>query len=189
MASLSNGNGNGSGHGHGNGRPPKVDASDLLSNRLPPQNTEAEQWVLGEILLDNDVLHEVVPILTVGDFYREAHQVIYRAVRDLYDLGKAVDAVILAEELNRRNEIENVGGPEFIAELANSVPHSANARYHADIVKQKSVSRQLIESTTRFSRKATRTTSPPSNSSNRPSARSSRSPKIRPGATPQNSRT
>ncbi len=147
MASFSNGhgnNGNGNGQGH-HGRPPKVDASDLLSNRLPPQNTDAEQWVLGAILLNNDVLHEVIPILTVSDFYRDAHQAIYRAIRDLYDLGKGVDAVILAEELTRRNEIEGVGGIEFIAELANSVPSAVNAKYHADIVKQKSVSRQLIE--------------------------------------------
>jgi replicative DNA helicase len=151
MAALSNGNGNGNGHangngnGHGNGRPSRLDGVDLLSNRLPPQNLEAEQGVLGAILLDNDVLHEVVPILTVDDFYRDAHQIIYRAVRDLYDDGKALDAIILADELTRRGEMQAAGGVEYIAEVVNSVPHSANARFHADIVRQKSVNRKLIE--------------------------------------------
>lgn len=143
MSAPSNGNGNGQDEGGGpsKGR----DASSILSNRLPPQNLEAEQGVLGSILLDNDVLHEVIPILTVDDFYRDAHQIVYRAIRDLYDLGKAIDAITLSDELTRRNQIESVGGIEFIAEVVNSVPHSANARYYADIVRQKSVSRQLIE--------------------------------------------
>ncbi len=141
-----NGNGNGNGNGHGPGRPSKVDVAGLLSDRLPPQNLEAEQGVLGSILLDNDVLHEIIPILTVDDFYRDAHQTVYRAIRDLYDLGKAVDAITLADELTRRDEIQAVGGIEFIAEVVNSVPHSANAKYYADIVRQKSVSRKLIES-------------------------------------------
>jgi replicative DNA helicase len=143
MAALSSsGNGNGSSHG----RPPRADASAILGDRLPPQNLEAEQGVLGSILLDNDVLHEVIPILAVDDFYRGAHQVVYRAVRDLYDLGRAVDAITLTDELSRRNEIEAVGGVEFIAEIVNSVPHAANAKFYADIVRQKSVSRKLIDS-------------------------------------------
>jgi len=152
MAALSNGNGhangNGNGHGYGfgNGRPPKGDATSLLSERLPPQNLEAEQGVLGSVLLDNDVLHEVVPILTVEDFYRDTHQILYRVIRDLYDLGKAIDAITLADELTRRDEIDAVGGVEFIAEVVNSVPHAANAKYYADIVRQKSISRKLIDS-------------------------------------------
>ena len=112
MAALSNGNGSGNGHGNGNGhsRAAKADVSGLLADRLPPQNLEAEQGVLGSILLDNDVLHEVIPILKADDFYRDAHQIVYRAIRDLYDLGKAVDAITLADELTRRDEIEAVGG-------------------------------------------------------------------------------
>lgn len=113
--------------------------------RLPPQNLEAEQGVLGSILLDNDMLDEVLPVLRAEDFYRDAHQIVYRAVRDLYDAAKAVDAVTLSEELTRLGVIDEVGGIEFIAEVVNSVPHAANARYYADIVKQKSVSRAVIE--------------------------------------------
>lgn len=148
MAALSNGNGYGNGNGHGpnGGRVTKVDASSVLAERLPPQNLEAEQGVLGSILLDNDVLHEVVPLLTVDDFYRDSHQIVYRAVRDLYDLGRAIDAITLADELTRRDEMNAVGGIEFLAEIVNSVPHAANAKYYADIVRQKSISRKLIGS-------------------------------------------
>src|SRR3954453_20786967 len=87
-----NGNGNGYGNGQGSGRSLKGDGG-LLTDRLPPQNLEAEQGVLGSILLDNDVLHDVVPLLKVEDFYRDTHQVLYRIIRELYDLGKAVDTV------------------------------------------------------------------------------------------------
>src|SRR6185437_8161498 len=103
---------------------------------------------LGAILLDNDVLHDVISILTVEDFYRDAHQAVYRAIRDMYDEGKAVDAVTLADELVLRGQYQKIGGDDLLGEIANSVPHAANARYHADIVRQKSVSRQLIQTST-----------------------------------------
>src|SRR6476646_8845147 len=105
MAAPQNINGNANGHGHssrGDG------GGGLLGDRLPPQNLDAEQGVLGSILLDNDVLHEVVPILKVGDFYRDVHQVLYRTIRDLYDLGKAIDVITLAEELNRRDQFQAI---------------------------------------------------------------------------------
>jgi replicative DNA helicase len=141
MSALTNGDGN----GNGQGRSLKNDAT-MLADRLPPQNIEAEQGVLGSILLDNEVLHEVVPLLKVEDFYRDAHQVIYRAIRDLYDLGKAIDAITLVEELTRRSEFQAIGGDETLAQILGSVPHSANAKYYAQIVRQKSISRELIES-------------------------------------------
>ena len=141
MAPLSNGNGSGNGHG----RPPKVDTAGLLSDRLPPQNLEAEQGVLGSILLQNDVLHEVIPILNVEDFYRDAHQIVYRAIRDLYDKGMAIDHLILADELSRRNEIQAVGGMEFLAQLVNATPHAANAMLYAGLVREKSIIRQLVD--------------------------------------------
>jgi replicative DNA helicase len=117
-----------------------------FADRLPPQNIEAEMGVLGGVLLNNDMLHEVMTILTADDFYREAHQTIFRAIRDLYDQGKGVDAIILADELVRRGEFERVGGEEILAAVLNSVPHAANAKYHAHIVRQKSISRHLIQS-------------------------------------------
>ncbi|MDR3619958.1 MAG: replicative DNA helicase [Paludisphaera borealis] len=147
-----------SGQGYGNGTPRdgtggngshgKSDGSGGLGDRLPPQNLDAERGVLGAILLDNDVLHDVIAILSIDDFYRDAHQVVYRAVRDMYDEGKAVDAVTLADELVLRGQYKQIGGDDLLAEIANCVPHAANARYHADIVRQKSVSRQLIQTST-----------------------------------------
>src|SRR5438270_9180256 len=92
-----NGKGSPNGSGSGPGRGPKPDVT-ALGDRLPPQNLEAERSALGSILLDNDVLHEIIPILGVADFYRDAHQILYQAIRDLYDEGRAIDAVTLADE-------------------------------------------------------------------------------------------
>jgi replicative DNA helicase len=144
MASSNfNGNGNGSAHG----RPPKGEGGGgSLTDRLPPQNLEAEQGVLGSILLDNEVIHDVVSKLKAEDFYRDTHQTLYRAIRDLYDLGKPIDGLTLSAELTQRGEFEGIGGHETLSEIVESVPHAANARYYADIVRQKSISRRLIES-------------------------------------------
>ena len=117
-----------------------------FDDRLPPQNIEAELGVLGAILIDNDVLHEIIPILRAEDFYRDAHQILYATIRDLYDLGRPLDAIILEEELRRRGEYEKVGGEDLLESLLNSVPHAANALFHAKIVRQKAVARDLIAS-------------------------------------------
>lgn len=116
-----------------------------MLDRLPPQNLEAEQGVLGSILQQNETMHDVALILAVDDFYRDAHQVVYKAILGLYDAGKAIDGITLADELTRLGKLEDVGGIEAIADIQNSVPHAANASYYAEIVRQKSISRQLIE--------------------------------------------
>jgi replicative DNA helicase len=121
-------------------------ASRTSADRLPPQNLEAELGVLGSILIDNDVLHEVVQLVNVDDFYRDSHQVIFRAIRDLYDLGHGVDQITLVEELKKRNMFQAAGGMETLSAILESVPHAANAKYYAQIVRQESVGRQLIES-------------------------------------------
>lgn len=134
----------------GNTRPPSpqptlslVPAS--MSDRLPPQNIEAELNVLGAILLDNEVLHDVVQLLKPEDFYRDNHQVIYRVIRDLYDQGRPVDFIILTEELTRRDQLEAVGGHETVLNIVGGTAHSANALYHARIVRDKAIGRQLIQ--------------------------------------------
>ena len=153
MASQPPGFGNGKGGGGGNGNAPFSGAGgSALADHLPPQNLEAERWLLGGILLDNEVLHEIAQFLTADDFYRDAHQVIYRAISELYSAGKGVDAVTLADELTRRDQFQQIGGDEMLLEIANSVPHAANARYHAELVRQKSISRQLIQSATEIIR-------------------------------------
>lgn len=147
MSSSSNGHGPGNGQGQGSnpGRGSKIEGS-ALGDRLPPQNIEAEQGVLGSLMMvDNDIIHEVMSFLTAEDFYRDNHQIIFRAIRDLYDQGKPVDALILAEELTRRGQYASIGAEEGLAEVCNSVVHPANAVHYAQIVRQKSVSRQIIE--------------------------------------------
>jgi len=90
-------------------------------------------------------LHDIVQILKIEDFYRDSHQVIYKTIRDLYELAKPVDGIILAEELTKRGELEQVGGDEAIRTILEAPPHAANAKFYAQIVRQKAVSRELIE--------------------------------------------
>jgi len=156
MSAVNHGTINGKGNFHGNGpgpgrSAPRPDAA-ALGDRLPPQNLEAEKSVLGSILLDNDVLHEIIAVLGVADFYRDAHQVIYQAIRDLYDQGKGIDAVTLADDLIRRDQFQKIGGDETLREIVDFVPHAANAKYYAQIVREKSISRQLIDSATEIIR-------------------------------------
>ncbi|GIW89059.1 MAG: replicative DNA helicase [Isosphaeraceae bacterium] len=119
--------------------------SALAEERLPPQNLDAERGVLAGLILDNATQHEVMPILRAEDFYRDSHQIIFRAIRDLYELRRPVDAIILTDELHRRQEYERVGGDEAIDAILASVPHAANTREYAAIVLEKSITRQLIE--------------------------------------------
>lgn len=135
--------GNGNGHGHEDLRHPRI--VSLPEDRLPPSSLEAERGVLGAVLLDNDTLHDVVPLLKVEDFYRDSHQVLYRAIRDLYDEGRPVDPIILADELRRRQEYDRIGGDDTLVEILGCVPHAANAKYHAQIVRQKAIVRELIQ--------------------------------------------
>jgi replicative DNA helicase len=151
MPGANGSHGGGNGNANGPGRGIKVDASGL-GDRLPPQNLEAERSVLGSILLDNDVLHDVVTFLRVQDFYRDAHQVIYAAIRDMYDRSKGIDVVTLSAELDLRGQLKDVGGDDILEQIVTSVPHAANAKYYAELVKEKSVNRQLIENATEIIR-------------------------------------
>jgi AAA domain-containing protein/DnaB helicase-like protein len=127
----------------GNGRAQAAPLS--LADRLPPQNLEAERGLLGSILLDNDVLPDVVGLVTADDFYRNSHQVVYQSILGLHEQGKAIDAITLVDDLIRRDQLQLVGGHEAISQILNSVPHAANARYYAEIVRQKAIGRLLID--------------------------------------------
>lgn len=121
---------------------------DLSEPRLPPQNLEAEQSVLGAILLDNEAMAKVIDILTPEDFYRTAHRKIFQAIADLDERNEAIDQVTLSEHLKGKGELEAVGGSAYLAELVMGVPSAANVRYHANIVRTKSVLRGLISTST-----------------------------------------
>lgn len=116
--------------------------------KLPPQNVEAEQSVLGAVLLDNHALNRAMELLTPEDFYKEAHRRIFKAVIELSDRNEAIDLVTLTEALRRRNDLEGVGGAAYLTELVNVVPTSANISHHAKIVHEKSLLRQLVQTST-----------------------------------------
>lgn len=121
---------------------------EIRLDRMPPYSDEAEQSVLGAMLLDRDAVVKVLPLLRPEDFYRTAHQTIYEAIVVIYEKGEPIDLVTLVSHLKSTNRLENIGGASYIADLAESVPTSANASYYADIVRDKSVIRQLIRSAT-----------------------------------------
>lgn len=114
------------------------------TDRLPPQNLEAEQSVLGAMLLDKEAIVKAAEILRPEDFYREAHRLIYGCVLSLFERGEAADLVTVCEELRRQGALEQVGGISYITTLANLVPTAANVEYYARIVEEKSLLRHLI---------------------------------------------
>jgi replicative DNA helicase len=116
-----------------------------LFDKLPPQNLDAERGVLGSLLLMNDAIDEVADVLQANYFYADNHQRIYAAIHHLYESGvRGIDAVTLLEELSRRGETEEVGGPLYLAEILEAVPHAAHAKYYANIVREKWIQRSLI---------------------------------------------
>ncbi len=121
---------------------------DLSSHKLPPQNIEAEQSVLGGILIENDAIHRVMEILGPDDFYRDAHRKIFNALINLFARDEPADLITLTHELKKLDQLEAVGGASYIASLIDSVPTAANIEYYAKIVKEKSILRQLIQTAT-----------------------------------------
>ncbi len=121
---------------------------DLSQPKLPPQNLEAEQSVLGAILLDNGALAKAMELLNEEDFYRTAHRKIYRAMLELSETGEVIDHITLTERLKARGELEAVGGAAYLAELVQAVPSAANIRYHCKIVRDKALLRGLISMAT-----------------------------------------
>lgn len=121
---------------------------DQSDPKLPPQNLEAEQSVLGAILLDNASMAKAMEILTEDDFYRTAHRKIYTAMLDLSEHGEVIDQITLTEHLKIKGELESVGGSAYLAELVQVVPTAANIKYHCRIVRDKALLRGLISTST-----------------------------------------
>lgn len=116
-----------------------------LKSKLPPQDIAAEISVLGSGILHCQSLCEIAPFLSPDDFYRGDHQLIYKCMLDLFAQNTTIDLVVLADELKTRKVLGEVGDVDYLVTLAESVPSSANIRYYAEIVKRKSVARQLIK--------------------------------------------
>jgi replicative DNA helicase len=118
--------------------------------RVPPHNVEAEESILGSMLLSKDAIADVLELLHEDDFYRPAHRTVFRSVLDLYSHGGAVDAVTVAEDLRRNGTLADVGGAPFLHTLVAGVPTAANAAYYARIVKEAGILRRLIDVGTRI---------------------------------------
>ena len=119
-----------------------------LPERVPPQNIEAEQAVLGAMLIKKEAIVEAQEILRPDDFYREAHRLVFEAMCTLATEDEAVDLVTLVERLKKTGQLDKVGGLPFITATANTVPTAANVVYHAKIVREKADLRNLIDAAT-----------------------------------------
>jgi replicative DNA helicase len=121
---------------------------DTSLHRLPPQNLEAEQSILGGILLDNHALDSVLEILIHKDFYNESHRKIFATIVELSDRNEPIDLITLSNILKDKKQLDQVGGMAYLASLVDNVPSAANIAYYAKIVKEKSILRHLIGTAT-----------------------------------------
>ena len=115
-----------------------------MIDRLPPQSLEAEQSVLGSILIDRDAVVEVAEFLRAEDFYRQAHGLVYAAMLDLFERREPIDIVTVAEVLERSDQLEQIGGRSYLSSLSNQTPTAVHAVQYARIVERKAVLRNLI---------------------------------------------
>ena len=116
--------------------------------KVPPQNIEAEQSILGAILIENTALYKAIEIIGINDFYKEAHKKIFLSMIELNEKNEAIDLVTLTEYLRKRSELDSVGGATYLSLLANTVPTAANIKYHSKIVYEKALLRNLINTAT-----------------------------------------
>jgi len=116
-----------------------------LIQRVPPQNLEAEQAVLGSLLLDKESIIKIADKVVAEDFYDEKHAIIYRGILDLYEQRTAIDILTLSARLREGDSLDKVGGTSYLTTLVNVVPSSAHVGHYADIVRKKGTMRRLIE--------------------------------------------
>ena len=119
-------------------------------DRQPPQDLQAEQSVLGGMLLSKDAIADVVEVLRSADFYRPAHQTLYDVVLDLYGRGEPADPVTVSAELTRTGQLMRIGGTPYLHTLISAVPTAANAGFYAEIVAERATLRRLVEAGTRI---------------------------------------
>lgn len=118
---------------------------DELIGHIPPQNIEAEQSVLGAIMIDGDAFKKALKVLSADDFYKKAHSMIFTAAINLYQKKEPIDLITISNFLNANNELDVIGGSPYLSALASQIPTSANISYHAKIVKEASQKRQVIK--------------------------------------------
>lgn len=122
-----------------------MSTEEMNTFKVPPHSVEAEQSVLGGLLLENNAFDIVAPILSEADFYRYDHRLLFRHIRKLILDGHPADVITVSESLERKNELKTVGGLPYVASLAQNTPSAANIRRYAEIVRERTVMRQMIE--------------------------------------------
>jgi len=134
--------------------PAKFGNLNVEYGKLPPQAVDLEEAVLGAIMLEKDAVLSVLDILKPGSFYKDVHQKIYKAILDLSMNEKAIDILTVTEELKKQNVLEDVGGPLYITQLTSKVASAAHLEFHARIIQQKYIQRELIRVSSDIQRKA-----------------------------------
>jgi len=125
-----------------------MNEADFSSHKLPPQHIEAEQSILGGILIENEAINRVTEILAADDFYRDTHRKIFNALINLSERDEPADLITLTNELRKSDQLDSIGGASYLASLIDSVPTAANIQYYARIVKEKAILRKLIQTST-----------------------------------------
>ena len=120
----------------------------ISNHKIPPQNIEAEQSVLGSILLENEAISSVLETLIAEEFYRESHRRIFLSMIELFEKNEPIDLITLTNVLKSKNQLDNVGGGTYLASLVDSIPTAANITYYTKIVKEKAILRRLIDTAT-----------------------------------------
>jgi len=123
---------------------------DLILDKLPPQNLEAEMAVLGSMLLDEEAVSASSEKLDASCFYKDTHRKIFQAIIDLYNANKAVDLITLTDALRISGSLDEIGGASYLTSLANAVPTAANINHYAGIVREKYILRTLINNSTKI---------------------------------------
>ena len=121
-----------------------VESLSSQFDKLPPHSIEAEMCLLASMMLDKDMIGQVVQIVDRDAFFQADHQIIFDILVKLYEQNRPIDAVIVREELIKRQLLEEVGGVPYLAQILNSVPSAAHGAHYAEIVREKSLLRQLI---------------------------------------------
>src|SRR3990170_4222224 len=129
-------------------RPDFEKLGTTILERIPPQNLEAEESLLGSMLISPDAITVVTEIVRAEDFYWENHQHIFNAIMDLYCRGEPADPITIAEELKKKGVLEAIGGKPYLHTLVSCVPTAASAKYYAEIVERNAVLRSLIRTAT-----------------------------------------
>lgn len=126
----------------------ELNVADTPIERMPPQSVEAEQAVLGAILISTDAIAKVVDLLEPEHYYRKAHQMLYAAILDLFEKNEPIDIVTTSQYLKDQGKLDAVGGRQYLADLALSVATTANVEYYAKVVNEKALLRNLIKAGT-----------------------------------------